>query len=153
MMDATRKRRLYPPVYFLFAIIATVLLHVGLPLFRWLHWPWNVIGVAPLALGVAMAVIGAGQFKRAGTNIKPFTESSTLVTDGVFRYSRNPMYVGMILALLGIAVLLGSVTPLIVIPLFAWLIAVRFVAVEERLMTAQFGTEYLTYQARVRRWF
>jgi protein-S-isoprenylcysteine O-methyltransferase Ste14 len=150
-MDAI-KRRLYPPVYFLFAIVAMALLHVSVPILRWLDWPWNSIGIVPLALGVAMAVIGAGQFKRAGTNIKPFTDSSVLVTDGVFRYSRNPMYVGMLFALLGVASLLGSMTPLLVVPLFGWFIAVRFIAVEEQLLTERFGAQYLNYQARVRRW-
>jgi protein-S-isoprenylcysteine O-methyltransferase Ste14 len=151
-MDATKQRRLYPPVYFLFAIVGMVVLHVGIPVFQWLRWPANLIGVVPLALGFAVTVIGAGQFRRAGTNIKPFTKSTVLVTTGVFRYSRNPMYVGMLFALLGIALLLGSLTPFLVVPLCARLIAVRFVAIEERDMASQFGREYLDYQSRVRRW-
>ena len=91
-------------------------------------------------------------FRRRGTAIKPFQESSALVTDGVYRFTRNPMYLGMVIGLTGVACMLGTVTPLLVIPIFIWVIRTRFIRVEEGMLAERFGDEYVQYQARVRRW-
>ncbi len=77
---------------------------------------------------------------------------SSLVVDGPFKYSRNPMYLGMVLALTGLALLLGTVTPWLVIPPFVWLMTVLFVRQEEQTMEKQFGSDYLAYKKKVRRW-
>jgi protein-S-isoprenylcysteine O-methyltransferase Ste14 len=78
--------------------------------------------------------------------------SSALVVDGPFRFTRNPVYLGMVLFLFGVGVLLGSLTPFLVIPLFALVIDRRFVRVEEAMLTKAFGPSYSAYQSRVRRW-
>ncbi|MCH8885675.1 MAG: hypothetical protein IIC13_03715 [SAR324 cluster bacterium] len=74
-----------------------------------------------------MILYAAGLFRKYGTALKPFKESSALVTDGPFRFSRNPMYLSMVVALTGAAVVLGTVTPLLILPAFAWLITVQVV--------------------------
>jgi protein-S-isoprenylcysteine O-methyltransferase Ste14 len=94
----------------------------------------------------------AGIFDRAGTTIKPFEESSALVTTGPFRVSRNPVYLGMVLGLLGVAVLAGSLSPFLVIPLFAVLIDRRFIQAEEAQLERTFGASYVAYKSQVRRW-
>ncbi len=99
-----------------------------------------------------MVLYAAGLFRKNRTAIKPFKESSALVTQGPYRFTRNPMYLSMLISLTGAAVVLGSVTCLLVLPLFAWQIATRFIRVEEAMLTERFGEPYIAYQKRVRRW-
>jgi protein-S-isoprenylcysteine O-methyltransferase Ste14 len=75
-----------------------------------------------------------------------------LVTHGVFAFSRNPMYLSMMLGLLGVFVALGSLTPLAAVPVFFLIIRRRFIAVEERMLEEAFGDDYRAYKSRVRRW-
>ncbi len=145
-------RRVMPPTYFLLSIIVMVLLHWLLPVAVFGRWPWNLLGLLPLAAGTFLAVAGSQAFQRAGTTVRPFSESAALVTGGLYRYSRNPMYVGLVLGLVGVGVLLGSLMPIVVIPAFALLLRRRFIAVEEQMLTAKFGQTYTDYQRRVRRW-
>ncbi len=149
---AKRDKRLLPPVYLLLAIILMLLLHFFLPVKRWHWWPWNLIGAVAMLLGVAINVVADNQFKRHGTTVKPFQRSSALVTDGVFRVSRNPMYVGMVCGLIGLGVFLASLTPFGVIPLFVWWLTGTFIVPEEHDLAEQFGQTYRPYTTRVRRW-
>jgi protein-S-isoprenylcysteine O-methyltransferase Ste14 len=91
-------------------------------------------------------------FARHGTAIRPFDRSSALVISGPYRFTRNPMYVGLVAMLIGLALMLESLSPLLVVAAFAWIIATRFIAVEERMLDERFGTAYAEYRARVRRW-
>jgi len=137
----------------LLALLATVAADQMLPLSGWPPEPWNLLGLAPLAAGVALASFADVQFKRAGTAVKPFVPASALVTDGVFRVSRNPMYLGLALVLAGAALLLGSVPALVVAPAYAAWVGSRFIVREERQLAAQFGDAYSAYRAGTRRWF
>jgi protein-S-isoprenylcysteine O-methyltransferase Ste14 len=94
----------------------------------------------------------ARQFKVVSTEINPFGTPSSLVRGGPFRYSRNPMYLAMLLILLGAAVAWGTLSPIIFPPLFGWLLTVRFIAMEEVKMLRIFGAEYEGYRSQVRRW-
>lgn len=84
--------------------------------------------------------------------MKPFEESSALVTHGVFRISRNPMYLGMTLMLLGIALFLGSVTPFLVVIALPVIFDRVFISPEERMLEETFGDQFREYRKRVRRW-
>ena len=84
--------------------------------------------------------------------IKPFERSESLVVNGPYCLSRNQMYLGMVLILIGIGLLMGSTMPLLIIPVFVWLISTRFISVEERMLTDRFGAIYEDYCKRVRRW-
>ena len=99
-----------------------------------------------------MTAVSAAAFKKVATGLLPFNEATALVTGGFYRYSRNPMYLGMVLLLLGTAMLCGTAGTLLPIPFFVWVIHRNFIPGEERLMAAAFGEEYLEYQNRVRRW-
>ena len=147
-----RNRRLLPPVYFLFAMILMVLLHFFLPVAQWFRWPWNLVGAALILLGVALNIVADTQFKRHKTTVKPFQPASALVTDGVFRFSRNPMYLGMVCIMIGLGICLASLTPLVVIPIFVWRLTVTFIAPEERGLAEQFEQAYSAYTTKVRRW-
>lgn len=141
-----------PPVYFFAAILTMVALHYLIPAGRFLSGSLRLVGVPVILLGLGIGLAGDRQFKRARTTIKPFEESSALVTSGVFRICRNPIYLGMALVLVGEGIALGSVAPFVVVPVFVGWITSRFIVVEERMLAARFPQEYEAYRARVRRW-
>lgn len=151
-MGDKKRRPVLPPVYFLGAILLMILIHFLAPRLRVIAAPLNLIGLASIVCGLFLGVTGNSMFKRHGTTIKPFEESSTLVTTGVFRFSRNPMYLGIVLILIGLGVVLGTAAPFIVLPVFVWLIVTRFIIKEEAMLEAQFGDAYRDYKRHVRRW-
>lgn len=104
-------RQILPPSYVLMALIIILVHYFISPGFKLIPLPWNLLSLTPLAIGVMLNLIADGAFRRAGTTIKPFQESSFLLTDGVFRFSRRPMYLGFVLILIGIAILLETLTP------------------------------------------
>jgi protein-S-isoprenylcysteine O-methyltransferase Ste14 len=142
-----------PPAFFLGALLLQVALHFPLPLTSVLTAPWNWGGSVPVLVGVGVMVLADAQFKKAQTAISPFDRPSALVCEGAFRISRNPMYAGMVLTLLGAGIMWGTVTPLLVPWLFGWFISSRFICLEEGILTDVFGNEYEEYRRRVRRWF
>ena len=137
-----------------------LLLAVGLMLLAARYIPlMEIPGVAPDLVGTALAGLGlimlawsVSGFLKAGTNPVPFQEASALVTSGFYRITRNPMYLGMLLLLLGIALKSGRLGAFLPIPVFAVIIHFRFILPEERFMEDAFGDEYLQYKSRVRRW-
>ena len=143
---------LLPPVILLIALAAMLGLHFAFPGPRWDTPLLQLIGGVIAIAGLLLTVSSAGLFRHRGTAVRPFQDSSVLVTTGPYRFTRNAMYLGMVLMLVGIGVLLGSTTPLAVVPLFVAVITRRYIAVEERIMSARFGAEYDAYRARVRRW-
>ena len=144
--------KLLPPSYFLGAIVVAVSLHFLLPGSQILAFPWRVLGLAPFVIGLVLNLLADQAFKRHGTTVKPFEESSSLVTDGVFRVTRNPMYLGMTLILLGIAMFLGSATSFAIVVLLAVLLDRVFIVPEERKLLDTFGASFREYRGRVRRW-
>src|SRR5262245_2063995 len=120
-----RKRKILPPVWFLFSLFAMLLLHYAFPVARLVPPPYNRLGLTLVILGIAVAVFASNLFSRAGTPVVPFERSTALVTGGPFRYTRNPMYLSFVLMLIGLAILLGSLTPWLAIPIFVWIIDTR----------------------------
>ena len=104
--------------------------------------------------GVALVVSSMLAFRTASTTVDPFhpEEASHLVVDGVFRYSRNPMYVSLALVLIGWAVWLGSVFNLVVLALFIFYMTVFQIKPEEKVLRSLFGESYEQYCSDVRRW-
>ena len=145
-------RKLMPTTYLLISILMMVALHFLIPLVQVIPMPWNVFGIVPVTAGVALNLIADNAFREVRTTVKPFEESSTLVTNGVFRFSRNPMYLGFMLILLGIALILGSLTPFAIVPVFAILMDQVFIQVEEGMLEVKFGQAWLEYKAKARRW-
>ena len=114
----------------------------------------TTLAIVIAAVGVSFSVAGMRAFRRANTTMNPFTPAlaATLVTDGVYRVTRNPMYLGLLLDLLGWGAFLWDPFALAVLP-FVVLYINRFqIASEERALSSLFGTEYATYQQSVRRW-
>jgi protein-S-isoprenylcysteine O-methyltransferase Ste14 len=116
---------------------------------------WQVPLAAVLAtLGGAIASAGVVAFHRAQTTVNPTKPegSSSVVSTGIYAYSRNPMYLGFALLLLAGAALLGNVLALLWLPLFVTYMNRYQIIPEERVLQANFGADYSTYLARVRRW-
>lgn len=106
------------------------------------------------AIGVGSAILGVTQFKKAQTTPNPqaLEKVSSLVTSGVYQYSRNPMYVGLVLVLFSWALYLSHFLAFVLLPIFI-LYMTRFqIQPEERMLAQKFGKTYQTYKAKVRRW-
>jgi protein-S-isoprenylcysteine O-methyltransferase Ste14 len=111
-------------------------------------------GVLLVAAGVWFALAGIGEFRRAATTVNPLSPeaSAHLVTGGVYCYSRNPMYLGMLLGLTGWAVALAHLTAPLWLMLYAAYMNRFQIAPEERALEARFGPVFADYRRRVRRW-
>ena len=137
-----KKKRVLPPTYLFVAITTMVFLHFLAPISNLTPYPWNLLGVIALVIGVTLNLMADAAFKREQTTVKPFEKSSTLITSGVFRMSRHPMYLGMVLILFGIAIFMGSFTPLMVVFIFGVLMELVFVRTEETMLEQQFGPSW-----------
>ena len=143
-----------PPPLWALALLAAGYFLSDLPAFAGLPaWRSEPAGLALFLLGIALPMIAANQFRRAGTQILPTSEKNdALVTSGLYRFTRNPMYLGVVTASLGAALWFGR--PLMLIaPIGVFAIA-NFVLIpfEEAKMRRQFGEVFDDYCARVRRW-
>jgi len=147
-----RQRRLYPPVYLLLGLALIVLLHLFLPIAEIVPRSLSALGAVLFILGAAPGILVNKRFAQANTTIRPLEVSKALVTDGFFRYSRNPIYLGLAVSLLGAALLLGSLSPFVVPPIFVLIIQSQFIVHEERILEDTFGEAYRVYKAKVRRW-
>ncbi|MDP6404052.1 MAG: isoprenylcysteine carboxylmethyltransferase family protein [Alphaproteobacteria bacterium] len=108
--------------------------------------------LALLAMGLLIVVLALPKFRRAATPVRPDRPSTALISGGPYRFSRNPLYVALTLAYLGLAVALDSLWVLaLLVPVLATM-QVGVVAREERYLEAKFGDEYRAYKQTVRRW-
>ncbi len=146
------KRIVIPPIWFALGLTAVFLLDRFFPPSGF-SGPVTVgLGAILVLLGLASAISAAGLFRKADTGIVPFSEATALVTSGAFRFSRNPMYLGMVFVQLGTALIVGTGAGLLVAPVFMLIIQYRFILDEERMMRDVFGEEFEEYRRRVRRW-
>jgi len=112
------------------------------------------IALALAALGGVVALAGIFAFRNNRTTVNPLSPStaSVVVTTGVYRISRNPMYLGFLMALAGWAVHLSNVGAILLLPAFVAYLTRYQIKPEERALLAKFGSEYSQYMSRVRRW-
>lgn len=145
-------KKIMPPTGLLAGMLLMVVLHLVAPLVQIMPPLWNLLGLVPLALGILINVSADRAFHRARTTVKPFDSPAALVTGGVFRLSRNPMYLGFVLILTGVAFLLGTLSPFLVILLFITWIERVYIAFEERALAEKFGAAWSAYRDTTRRW-
>jgi len=112
------------------------------------------IALALVAIGQSISISGIVSFRRAKTTINPVKPSaaSSLVTSGVYRVTRNPMYLGLLVTLVAWAVFLSNLVALLAAPLFVLYINRFQINPEERVLSSLFGAEYAVYKEKVRRW-
>jgi protein-S-isoprenylcysteine O-methyltransferase Ste14 len=147
--------RIPPPIWLLLFGSLMWALHRLMPFAQLVRPPVNRAGWLLVVAGPAIIATAMLQFRRAHTTVNPLTPSkaSALVSSGVFGYSRNPMYLGLAVALCGWAVALGSLSPWAALPLFVLVITRLQIEPEEAALTTLFGATYADYCARVGRWF
>ncbi|WP_166838363.1 methyltransferase family protein [Rheinheimera pleomorphica] len=144
-----------PPVVLvvLFALAMWLLAQCFPPLALPQSWRLVLAGAFVVA-GVAIALSGVLAFRKANTTVDPRVpqQSSSLVVRGIYRYSRNPMYVGFLLLLTALTCYLMSAAALALLPLFVWYMNRFQIAPEERHLLQKFGADYQAYCDKVRRW-
>lgn len=143
------------------------------PLLVWLAFAGAMLGVARLVptltfrvagafacaltlavLGVAVALAGVVAFRRARTTVNPMAPGAagTVVSHGVYRFTRNPMYLGFLVALAGWAAHLSNAAAALLLPAFVFYMTQFQIKPEERALAAKFGLQFTQYMSRVRRW-
>jgi protein-S-isoprenylcysteine O-methyltransferase Ste14 len=143
--------RIPPPIWmFLFLAIAVAAgtFYPSMPI---VHWP--LLGIALVLAGICLGAWSFGLFRQEGTELNPASETNRkLVTRGPYRFTRNPMYLGLTIVTLGIAFWVGAL-PMFAVPILVFLTA-NFVHIpfEEAKMRRQFGAGFDGYTAKVRRW-
>lgn len=125
-----------------------------LPALRFALPAGGIAAAGLVATGTAVAVSGVVAFRRARTTVNPLRphDASNLVTTGIYRRTRNPMYLGLLLALLGWGLFLHSIPALLMAATYVPLMNRLQIIPEERALTALFGAVFTDYQAKVRRW-
>ncbi|MEH6569855.1 MAG: isoprenylcysteine carboxylmethyltransferase family protein [Halioglobus sp.] len=146
------KRIIYPPVWMVFGLITIFALNELFPGPRFTSIEAQVVGGVFIFLGLILLVIAGGLFKQAGTDLVPFKNVSALVTTGVYRFTRNPMYLGMTAVLLGTSITVGAFTALPIPAVFMLIIQFRFILPEEEMLRGIFPQDFPAYCSRVRRW-
>jgi protein-S-isoprenylcysteine O-methyltransferase Ste14 len=148
----------WPPAIFQFAFVGSAAFAwlVPLPFLFFipehLGVPLRLIGGTIFVTALAIAVAGAFAFRRRGTPVRVTEPTRALVVGGVYAYTRNPLYLGSTIGLIGVALVVDSLWFLIATPLSALAITKLAIEREEAYLARKFGDAYLAYKTRVRRW-
>jgi protein-S-isoprenylcysteine O-methyltransferase Ste14 len=145
-------KQLISPVLASSCLVLMLLLHWLFPVRLWLHFPFSLAGFLLGGLGMAICSAAHRQFKKIDTTLYPFSQPEKLVTDGMFRYTRNPMYLGLTIFLGGAWLVLGSLSPGILVAAFLLIADRWYIPYEESQLSAVFGARYAAYRARTPRW-
>jgi protein-S-isoprenylcysteine O-methyltransferase Ste14 len=151
--EADPMLKIPPPIWGIVFLIGFYVLSGFASLQSLPDWSNKPLGVVLMVLGFAPAVIAVAQFRRAGTQVRPDSQTNNkLIITGLYRWTRNPMYLAMIIITLGAAFWFGRplmfLSPLLVFMLTNFL----FIPFEEEKMRRQFGEQFDAYAKRVRRW-
>ncbi len=145
--------KLLPPFLFLLFVLAIALINAFSNEHLLISFPYNVLGLPILAIGLITAMAGKRVFKKLEANVMTFDEPTLLITQGIYQYTRNPMYLGFAVALAGFCILAGASTMSLLLTASFIVITDRwYIAYEEKMMRKKFGSDYETYCQSVRRW-
>ena len=146
--------RIPPPAWMLLFAAAMWALDRYWPIATIIAAPWTRIGWWLMAAAPLAPVSAIIQFRRAGTTANPLDDAkvTALVTDGIYGWTRNPMYLGLSVLLLGWAIHLGTLSPFVLPPLFVVLITQIQIVPEEHALRERFGEDYARYCRDVSRW-
>jgi protein-S-isoprenylcysteine O-methyltransferase Ste14 len=146
------KKKIMPPTYFVACLLLAIILAYAVSSLRVVPGPYRYIGILLIAVGIWLNIWADHLFKHKKTTVKPFETSTALIEKGPFLFTRNPMYLGMIVLLVGAAIAVGSVLSLISPLVFFVIARFHFIPAEEQAMEETFGEKFLDYKSRVRRW-
>jgi len=153
-MKALQKLVDYPPVW-----LATFLaiawwqaknFRLGLSL----NGAWEpLVGGLLVGAGLLLMLLAVIEFRRHKTTFVPRSTPTSFIQSGIYKRSRNPIYLGDVLVLTGMILYWDAVLSLILIPIFIWIIEKRFIEGEEKILRRSFHAQFAAYERRVRRWF
>ena len=146
--------RIPPPILFAAGFVLGVLMSRRWPVNApWGHVAWvRNAGLPLVGCGLVLVATGIITFRRARTSVLPHHPARVLVTSGIYRFTRNPIYVGMTIAYLGGVLATGAMWALVLLPLVLLLLFALVIRAEERYLRERFPVEYADYWRRVRRW-
>jgi protein-S-isoprenylcysteine O-methyltransferase Ste14 len=136
----------------LLCLLGMIVLHRIFPLRMISSWVILGFGIALMIIGLGIAFEAEGQFRRSGTTVDHLGMPAKLVTNGWFKYSRNPMYLSFALILIGVWLSLGSVSSLLGLLLYLFLTQQWYIRPEEKRLVEKFGRAYESYIKKTRRW-
>jgi protein-S-isoprenylcysteine O-methyltransferase Ste14 len=115
--------------------------------FKQLAYPFFIVGMI-------FDLFAVSQFFRSKTTVNPIkpNNTKTIVSTGLYKITRNPMYLGMLLLLIAWAIHLGVLTPFLLLPIFIWVLTIQQIIPEEKILEKNFGENYLSYKQTARRW-
>lgn len=145
-------KKILPPTYFFIFLVIAVLVHFILPIIQLINYPLNWSGLLFILAGGGLNIWADRLFKKNNTTVKPDETPTSLINNGPFRFSRNPMYLGMEFLLIGTGLILGSVTSFVGAVLFFVAMELLFIRQEEKIMAEKFGDEFNAYKKKVARW-
>ncbi len=140
-----------PPTYFYFCLSLTIALYFLTPQYNLIKFPYNLTGTILILLGLFLIYYSWFLFKKNNTTEK-FEKSKTLVTENIYKYSRNPMYLGGILFLIGFSILFTNIISFISPLIFFLIIHFIFIPFEEEKNKKTFGKKFLKYKSKTRKW-
>ncbi len=140
-----------PPNYFYACLILCVVLRIIFPEYKIMTFPYNMSGIIVIIAGIYLVIHPWYLFKNHNTP-ESFEPSTYLVQGSIYKYSRNPMYVGGILILAGMALTLNNLTAFVTPVIFYLSMHFMFIPYEEKELENIFGSKYLEYKKKVRRW-
>ncbi len=141
-----------PPLLFLVALGAGILVDGNLHDWTDVTQPTQALGLGVSLAGLALILASLGLFRRFRTRPEPWEAASTLIDTGLYRFSRNPMYLGMALTSFGITIVFESIAAAVLVALAVVAIDRIVIAREERYLSRRFGEDYAAYRAKVKRW-
>ena len=150
-MEEQSHPKILPPHVAITSLIVIIILHYLFPTLL-ISKPFNYFGILFFAAGLLVLFWSFGLFKKKETPILPGQKPTALVIEGPYRFTRNPMYLGVTTALAGVAIYLGDLLAILAPIVFFMFVSIRFIPREERLMEKLFGKKYLSYKKKVRRW-
>lgn len=146
-----KKTILIPPLVFSLCILGIILLFIFLPEFNYLPYPLNLTGLLPVIAGFAFIVAAGGHFKKHNTS-RSNGVTTYLIREGIYRYSRNPIYLGMLLILAGFCLLFPNVFNPVFLVLYFCYMNFYYIPLEEKYLSSLFSQEYKDFRKQVRRW-
>lgn len=141
-----------PPLIYLAALAAGLLVNSIYPVRSLPRGVSRVTGLPLVLGGLLIGLLGVREMRRAQTNVDPYKPTTAIVERGPYRFTRNPLYVGMTLMYGGFSVLANALPPILLLPAVFAVMRRGVIEREERYLEHKFGDDYLQYKGRVRRW-
>jgi protein-S-isoprenylcysteine O-methyltransferase Ste14 len=148
------KLKIPPPIYMLSFAAIMYLVAQNFPVLNLFSEPLKQLAYPFLVVGLIFDLFAVSQFFRSKTTVNPIkpNKTKTIVSTGLYKITRNPMYLGMLLLLIAWSIHLGVLTPFLLLPIFVWVLTIQQIIPEEKILEKNFGESYLNYKQKVRRW-